>query len=70
MNVKGLNNCKSGNHNLINILSHNTSLDTRVVRWCQTCGAIVVDGELDGRVAPGKYRKLQCPALAVQASKE
>lgn len=32
-----------------------------VVRWCPQCGAVVVDIECDGRIYPGRVRKMQFP---------
>lgn len=37
-----------------------------VVRWCAGCGAIVVDEDVDGRVAPGAHTAMKFPVLARQ----
>ena len=53
-------------HQLIEIhrdRSRDGMADT-VVRWCENCGAIVVDGEFDGRVHPGRYRSMTRPAVS------
>lgn len=34
-----------------------------VVRWCPTCGAIVVDVDFDGRTSPGRVMKMKFPAI-------
>ena len=34
----------------------------RVVRWCEKCGAIVIDGESDNRTYPGKYAEVRLPS--------
>lgn len=54
--------CDGSFHDLIPIFStRDTSLpDTyTVVRWCKTCGAVVVDTDCDGRTYAGKVRKMQ-----------
>lgn len=61
--------CKQGNHNLITIFSCGNYDEENVVRWCPTCGAVVVDKEIDGRVFPGTIRKLQAPQLAINFAK-
>lgn len=46
--------CDRKNHPLIEIYRHGYEDSIQhVVRWCPECGAVVVDGELDGRVRPG-----------------
>lgn len=32
-----------------------------VVRWCPTCGAIVIDIDVDGRTAPGRVMPMRFP---------
>lgn len=63
--------CRKGLHPLTDILRVNEGFDIeRVVRWCSSCGAIVVDGEHDGRIAPGRYRAMQLPSLTSLIKKE
>jgi hypothetical protein len=51
-------------HSLIEIQSRHTGFDCyNVVRWCTTCGAVVVDGEIDNRVNPGQVMRMKLPAL-------
>lgn len=50
---------------LIEVLRASAGYDVdAVARWCPTCGAIVVDGELDNRTYPGKYMKMRGPKSA------
>lgn len=57
--------CSKGQHKLIPIYSHSVDYGAeRVVRWCEICGAVVVDTDVDGRTNPGNYRKLQAPKVA------
>ena len=32
-----------------------------VVRWCENCGAVVVDIDFDGRIFPGQVKKMIFP---------
>lgn len=54
--------CDKTNHNLIEIYRDGWEDEPNaVVRWCEDCGAIVVDGEMDGRTSPGAVRKMLFP---------
>ena len=54
--------CDGHKHNLIVIISFNLlGSEKNVVRWCTDCGAVVVDGEYDGRTYPGKIVKMKFP---------
>lgn len=33
------------------------------IKWCQNCGAIVQDGEADGRTRPGHYMPMERPRM-------
>ena len=56
--------CNKGNHDLITIYRCDVGYDEeQVVRWCRVCGCIVVDGEYDGRVAPGRAMKMKAPQI-------
>lgn len=57
--------CDGKNHNLIRIIStsYMNGID-HVVRWCQDCGAVVVDTDVDGRTLPGAFMKMQFPSTA------
>ena len=61
--------CSNGKHNLEKIYRLSDGHFDTVVRWCSDCGAIVVDGEYDGRVSPGMYMPMKLPKLA-QADKK
>ena len=37
--------------------------ESKVVRWCPECGAVVVDMDYDERTNPGYYKKLQYPNI-------
>lgn len=54
--------CEKGQHDLIVIYEANASFDEEhVVRWCQKCGAVVVDVDYDGRTAAGAIMKMKFP---------
>jgi len=61
MNAKDL--CKQKGHDLIVISSRGNEMEERVVRWCQYCGAIVIDLDSDGRVYPGRIMPMRFPAI-------
>ena len=58
-------------HDLVEILrARESGLDAHmVVNWCRDCGAVVIDGEYDGHVLPGKHRAMRFPRLALDAAK-
>jgi hypothetical protein len=41
----------------------------QVVRWCEDCGAVVVDAVIDGRTYPGDIKPMRFPQLAQEADK-
>ena len=58
--------CEKGNHKLIEIyrVLYDCIGDVdAVVRWCEICGAIVVDAEFDNRTQPGRIMKMKGPAI-------
>jgi len=61
-----LDKCKKGEHRLETIFkSPGGPFGTlNVVRWCNICGSIVVDVDVDGRTAPGQTMKMKSPAIA------
>lgn len=63
-----MSNCK-GNHALVEVLrvGYNDDMQ-KSVKWCATCGAVVVDGEFDGRTYPGKYLAMRLPTAAISAA--
>lgn len=50
-----------GNHQLVKIYSHGPDMERAVVRWCEQCGAITVDTDVDGRTAPGDLMSMRLP---------
>lgn len=67
-------NCRKGLHPLKKIYGLSGGLlDVAVeVRWCPLCGAVVVDGEHDGRIYAGYYSSMRVPQLVrdVQTSEK
>jgi hypothetical protein len=55
-------NCKAGNHTLEVIQRVHVGYEEyQVVRWCSCCGSVVVDGEYDDKIYPGKIMKMKSP---------
>lgn len=56
--------CKAKNHYLKIILevSDPPGLSSTVVRWCEVCGAVVVDTDYDDRTNPGAVMKMRVPS--------
>lgn len=60
-----LNKCKKGEHHLEAIFESSEILGASdVVRWCNICGSVVVDVDVDGRTKPGERMKMKTPAIA------
>lgn len=61
-----------GSHTLMTIAT--TAEDgygvRNVTRWCQYCGAVVVDQEVDGHLRPGAITPMTFPQLAHDAAKK
>jgi hypothetical protein len=56
--------CQSDNHDLLDINTEWLPGEvTRVVRWCQVCGAIVIDRDYDNRTSAGYYMKMRGPQI-------
>jgi hypothetical protein len=54
-------------HQLVDIMSkvYLGAEDARqIVRWCENCGAVVIDVDTDGRTYPGEVQRMLFPALA------
>ena len=59
--------CTNGSHQLIDIYRHGyEDEEVAVVRWCTECGAVVVDVDMDGRIAPGHIMKMRFPKSVYQ----
>jgi hypothetical protein len=56
--------CDFTNHKLIDLYRNGYSHETSVVRWCQDCGAVVIDTDADGRTYPGRIMKIKLPKNA------
>ena len=57
--------CDKGLHDYVKIYEDEKLYDqTNVVRWCQQCGAVVVDVICDNRTIPGRIKKLALPNIA------
>jgi hypothetical protein len=61
-----------GPHTLMDIFSTTEDGYGRktVVRWCQYCGAVVQDLEIDGHTRPGAVAPMTFPQLAHDAAKK
>jgi hypothetical protein len=55
--------CTEGKHSLISIYSEPGDDNHAVVRWCEQCGAVVIDEDMDGRTSAGKLLSMQFPEL-------
>jgi hypothetical protein len=42
----------------------------RVVRWCCNCGSVVIDNDIDGKVAPGDWKAMQFPRIALDKAEQ
>lgn len=51
-------------HSLEDIFLHGPEMEETVVRWCPTCGAVVIDVDIDGRTNPGAIMKMKFPESA------
>lgn len=56
--------CKKGNHKLNEIYRFGSVMDSHVVRWCKTCGSVVVDIDYDDRTNPGAIMKMKSPSIS------
>lgn len=61
--------CKDGSHSLVEIdrTDSRLGLSEKITRWCEYCGAIVIDKEIDGKVIPGFYIEMQFPLIAKES---
>lgn len=53
--------CDGKNHNLESIFRSKGVAEDAVINWCIDCGAVVGDGEYDGRIKPGAIFKMKFP---------
>jgi hypothetical protein len=59
-----LHNCVQGQHQLKTILRAGPSCEQHVVRWCETCGSIVIDMDFDNRTNAGYFMKMKSPEIS------
>lgn len=60
--------CNGGNHNLKVVAVNSIDSQTdQVIRWCRTCGSVVGDVDVDGRIYPGRVFKMLHPEHKTQA---
>ena len=59
---------KKGYHDLIPVFSTDASCPgaSTVVRWCTSCGALVIDTDYDGRTKAGDVMEMRFPALTTK----
>lgn len=55
--------CKAGIHPLVTIYSDGGDKESTEVRWCPTCGSVVVDEDFDGRTNPGALLPMRRPKI-------
>ena len=55
--------CKGGDHDLVDIYKETKGIAEHVVRWCENCGAIVIDIDFDGRTNPGGVMEMEFPKI-------
>ena len=56
----------NGKHDLVRVMTKpagEPGVDY-VTRWCQNCGAIVIDADVDGRTQPGAGSSMAFPRIA------
>lgn len=63
--------CRKGNHHLIVVASYlgeNISgpygADVTNIRWCEVCGSVVGDIDVDHRLQPGAVFKMKLPEIS------
>ena len=63
--------CREGRHSWLSVSRHPASMpgEEIVTRWCDTCGALVIDIEYDGRLKPGFVQRIMSPLIGKKMSK-
>jgi len=64
-----LQNCQRGSHNLKTIYINYHWDCEEVVRWCEYCGAIVIDNDYDHRTNAGQIMKMKLPQIFINTKK-
>lgn len=59
-------------HVLVDIDRHGSGFPniSRVVRWCENCGSVVIDNDIDGRTAPGDWMAMKFPKIALDKARD
>lgn len=55
-----------GKHSLIEIYSEGSDMERSVVRWCEKCGAVAVDIDVDTRTSPGAFMAMKLPQTELE----
>ena len=55
--------CDGERHNLVDLHSFYEAMGDNVVRWCQDCGAVVIDRDYDNRTYPGYIMQMRFPRM-------
>jgi hypothetical protein len=56
--------CDGNKHNLLEVYEHyDDAMGGAVVRWCENCGAIVIDRDFDNKTFPGYYVAMKFPTM-------
>lgn len=64
---KSLEQCFKGKHDLIEMFTaYDSPVSEQTVRWCRTCGSIVIDVDFDGRTNPGAIMKMKHPRYLIK----
>lgn len=57
--------CYKGNHKFKVIYYHNSSYgEEPTVRWCQVCGSVKIDIDMDNRIFSERIMKINSPKIA------
>ncbi len=63
--------CQRGNHRLVVVASYfgdnisgPSGADVTKIRWCEVCGAVVGDIDVDNREQPGAVFKMKIPEIS------
>ena len=63
--------CLKGKHHLVSIYRAGFWDDSEeVIRWCDQCGAVVLDIDYDGRTNPGHIKLCQDAVDAIKENNE
>ena len=62
--------CKDRKNDLVAVYWHGSLMGNEepTVRWCENCGAVVVDVDFDGRTNAGQIMKMRLPKIAKEVA--